>query len=106
MTRERKKPSYESSVSDSLVPTLVIHGEREGQVHTDTADDEAPTEDINHDDAGEQPLPMATTTSVLWRSSRVHLPSRRYNVQEYVLLTYSDETESYQDIHDSKKKQD
>ena len=47
---------------------------------------------------------MATTTPVLQRSSRDRQPSS--NAQEYVLLTYSGEPESYQEVHDNEQKQD
>ena len=85
----------------------MIHGEEEGQMQEDIVDDEAPAEDIDHDSAGEQPLQVApTVNSVLQRFSRDLQPSKRYNAQEFVLLTDSGESESYQKLQDSKHKQE
>ena len=41
----------------------MVHDKEEGQVQTDAGDDVAPTEDIDHDDAEEQPPPVASTAT-------------------------------------------
>ena len=49
----------------------MINGKGEGQVQADATSDEAPTEDIDHGDAGDQLLLVAlTTTPLLRRSNR------------------------------------
>ena len=53
----------------------------------DVVDNEASTEDINHNDAREQPPPVTTTMiPVLWGYNKDHQPSMKYNAQEYILL--------------------
>jgi len=56
-------------------------------VQIDVVDNEASTEDINHNDAREQPPPVTTTMiPVLWGYNKDHQPSMKYNAQEYILL--------------------
>ena len=79
-TKGEKKPYYDGSeiCSDSRESTLVIHGEREGQVLEDATGDEVPTDDINHDDMEEKPPVTPASALVLRRSNRDRQPSRRY----------------------------
>lgn len=104
MEKGHKKPSSDGS-NDS--DAITEPSPEEGQVQTDAADNEVPTEDIDHGDVGEQPpQQVPAVPPVLRRSDRDCHSSKRYNPQEYKLLTDASEPESYRKVEDSDQKQD
>ena len=84
----------------TIDPTLVILGKGEGQEQEDLAGDEPLAEDITYDDAKEQSLLMAPTTSVL----RIFNKDSQSNMNIF-FLTDVDELKRYQEVQDSEHKE-
>ncbi|CAA7059133.1 unnamed protein product [Microthlaspi erraticum] len=98
--------SFESLIGPEVAPSTSVHGQVEGEVHSDTPNADAPAHDegIGGHDDDHDGTPTTENLPAVRRSERGPKPSTRYDPSEYVLLTDGGEPESFMEALEDEHK--